>query len=110
MDLYDGGTIPGSTPPASSATPVAWWSHSITPSRTGATLTVNIPATSRATFRVSAFPFGTQTGFYVYTTRAGEKTTLTLNSSLNPGRLYFYQIESGAERQIVGTGTFTTAS
>ena len=60
LGLYDARTNPTTTTPAPAA-----WDHTVVRSRTGATLTVDVPSgTSRTTFRVSAFPFRTQTGFY----------------------------------------------
>ena len=120
-------TIPTSTStstPASTSTPTSAstttttstptpseWDHQVVGSRTGATLTVDVPPnTSRTTFRVSAFPFGTQTGFYIYTRRTGTDLKLTLSSSLSPGRTYYYQVEAGRNRNVEAAGTFNTAN
>ncbi len=100
------------TTSSSSARPTttpAGWNHRVTPSKTGATLTVDVPtATVRTTFRVSASPFGTQTGFYLYTGRTGPGISLRLSSVLSPGRLYYYQVENGRGRSVVAVGTFRT--
>lgn len=103
-------TTPAPTNPAPTnpTAPPAGWAASVAPARTGATLSVNVPAgTSRTTFRVSASPLSTQTGFYLYTTRTGP-ITLSLQSSLSPNRLYYYQVESGTNRTVQASGTFTT--
>jgi len=56
LGLYDARTNPTTTTPAPAA-----WDHTVVRSRTGATLTVDVPSgTSRTTFRVSAFPFRTR--------------------------------------------------
>lgn len=102
LELFDGA--------ATGPTAVAW-AHTIAPARTGATLTVNIPSgVTRTTFRVSATPFGTQTGFYTYTTLNGADSTLALTSNLTAGRNYYYQIETGTDRTVQASGTFTTLS
>lgn len=102
LALFDGA--------ATGPTAVAW-AHKIVPARTGATLTVNIPSgVTRTTFRVSTTPFGTQTGFYTYTTVNGADSTLALTSNLTPGRTYYYQIETGTDRTVVASGTFVTLS
>jgi hypothetical protein len=102
LQLFDGA--------ATGPTPVDW-AHTIAPARTGATLTVNIPGgVSRTTFRVSVTPFGSQTGFYTYTTLNGAGSTLALTSNLTAGRLYYYQIETGTDRTVQASGTFTTLS
>jgi predicted esterase len=101
-------TAPAPTTPTNPTAPPAGWAASVAPARIGATLSVNVPAgTPRTTFRVSASPFGTQTGFYLYTTRTGP-ITLSLQSSLAPNRLYYYQVESGTNRTVMASGTFTT--
>ncbi|MGI8458159.1 MAG: hypothetical protein ACR2LI_08605 [Propionibacteriaceae bacterium] len=98
---------PSTDPPQS---PAISWTHTVVSTRTGATLTANVPSqTTRTTFRVSRNQFGAQTGFYVYTTRTGDGITLTLSNSLTPGLTYNYQVESGTDRQVVGRGTLTTA-
>ena len=62
LGLYDARTNPTTTPPPTTTTPApAAWDHTVVRSRTGATLTVDVPSgTSRTTFRVSAFPFRTR--------------------------------------------------
>jgi hypothetical protein len=102
--------------PAPAPSPVAAPSttgvkHTVTPSRTGATLTVDMPSgAGRTTFRVSKTTFGTQTGSYVYTTRTGKNITLSLKSGLARGTRYYYQVEQGSKRTVVASGTFTTAT
>jgi hypothetical protein len=98
------------SPTKSPTAPSTSWAHQIVPSRTGAALTVNVPSgTERTTFRVSRYEFGTQTGFYVYTTRTGTGTELTLSTSLSPGIAYNYQVESGRDRNVVASGSFRTS-
>jgi hypothetical protein len=98
---------PVATPPAA---PAAGVKHTLTPSRYGASVTLDVPAgTKRTTLRVSKSPFGAQTGWYVYTTRTGKGLTLTLRSGLSPATRYYYQVESGTNRTVLASGTFTTA-
>lgn len=95
-------------PAASTPPPPTRWVHKVVPSRTGATAQVDIPSgTARTTFRVSAYSFGSQTGFFVFTTRVGKNIELTL-PSLSPGETYHYQIEAGRDRHVVASGVFST--
>lgn len=85
------------------------WEHTVTPTRIGVTVSSYVPpGTTRATLRVSATPFGAQTGFYTYRTTSGDVVPLAIDRSLTPGRAYHYQLESGTERTVVASGTFRT--
>ena len=96
-----GGTT---TPP-----PAAAWDHQIAVRATGATLTVDIPVPSpRVTWRMSASPITTQTGFYDYTDAEGLDQTITTTSTLARGTTYYYQIENGSRSAVVASGTFKT--
>jgi PKD repeat protein len=86
-------------------------SYTITPGTTTAKL--QYKATSDVTkvnFRVSATPFGTQTGFYIYENPATGDGMLT-NTGLTGKKLYYYVIELNDVRATTGSvnsGTFTT--
>jgi poly(3-hydroxybutyrate) depolymerase len=96
-----GGTT---TPPPTTA-----YAHTITPGSTSAKLTVNIPAGSPTlTWRMSASPITTQTGFYDNTTTKGDNVVINTTSTLQRNTKYYYQLESGSRSNVVGSGTFTT--
>jgi len=83
--------------------------HTITAARLGAAVTLNVPAgTARTTFRVSKSPFGTQVGWYLYTTRTGRNIRLAIRTSLRPGTRYYYRVERNSQSNVIASGTFTT--
>ncbi|MCZ2822211.1 hypothetical protein O2V63_17865 [Modestobacter sp. VKM Ac-2977] len=99
------GQVGGSGPVAG---PEAW-EHTVTPTRVGVTVSAFAPLnTTRTTLRVSAAPFGSQTGFYNYRTTSGDVLPLSITSSLAPNTSYHYQLETGTDRTVVGSGTFRT--
>lgn len=130
LDLHDSvGAPPSPTPtatPTPTPTPTATatatptptpspsgtfvpWQHTLTVGRTSVSVVVDIPSTStRTTFRISRSPFGTQTGTYSYTTRTGNDVTIRISETLRSGTLYYYQLETGRNRSVVASGTFTT--
>ncbi|WP_156119187.1 hypothetical protein [Modestobacter caceresii] len=85
------------------------WEHTVTPSRIGVTVSAYVPPnTTRTTLRVSAAPFGSQTGFYTYRTTSNDVVPLSITRSLAPDRSYHYQLETGTDRTVVASGTFRT--